>query len=152
MKRIILTFLCINLQLIVFSQNNDTSIKEIFSSILYLSDSIPVTQKLNGKDYEIILKDNLSGKLKPLKSNTSGTGFTIYKDFDCYLITASHVAKSLSLEATVGVKNIEGNSVFVKLKELLANEKALKWYDHPIADVSVLHLNIGLKDTIFQKN
>ncbi len=136
----------------VKAQNKDIDIRELFSSIVFISDSIPATQIINGKEYEIILKDPLTNKSKNLKGFKLGSGFFISKDLDIYLVTAAHVAKNLSVNAKLNYQSRNGKKREVTIKNLTtSSSNEVNWILHPTADVAVLHIPLEIIETDYFK-
>ncbi|MDT7827994.1 trypsin-like peptidase domain-containing protein [Pricia sp. S334] len=107
----------------VICQNKDKAVRKLFSSIVYLSDSI---------------------------SQRAGTGFLISKDLDDYLVTAEHVAKSISIHGSVQYRGENGTRKKIPIAHLLNSNKTnnISWIVHPTADVAVLHLGLRKMDSI----
>jgi len=80
-------------------QNKDEAVRKLFSSIVYLSDSI---------------------------SQRAGTGFLISKDIDDYLVTAEHVAKSISIHGSVQYRSEHGTRKKIPIAHLLNSNKTNK--------------------------
>jgi len=147
---IITLFCCLNQ---VKAQNKDIEIRELFSSIVFISDSIPLEKIVNNKRYEIVLKDPINGKLKDLKGFKFGSGFFIAKDLDVYLVTAAHVAKNLSVDAKLTYQSNKDIKREVRLKKLIeTNTRKINWILHPTADVAVLHIPLKIIETDYFKS
>ncbi|MCF6295496.1 MAG: serine protease [Flavobacteriaceae bacterium] len=142
---------CLSCQL--KAQSKDIDIRELFSSIVFINDSIPVTNEINGKEYEIILKDPINGKLKNLKAFKLGSGFFISKNLDIYLVTAAHVAKNLSVNTKLIYQGKNGKKREVTIKNLTGSiGTKVNWILHPSADVAVLHIPLKIIDTDYFKS
>lgn len=132
------------------SKDNDKAIRELFSSIVFISDSIPkIIDSSNGKKYQLIYKDLGTGRMldKPILS--SGSGFIISKDLDMYLVTAKHVAKNISIDGKIQFNDYQNKSKELKIKNLIKNGgkfSQLDWVFHPTADVAVLHMSGFLRN------
>lgn len=132
----------------VKAQNKDVDIRDLFSSIVYITDSIPATNTINNKEYEIVLKDPKSGKLKDLKGFKLGTGFFVSKDLDVYLVTAAHVAAGLSTNTKLTYLSKSGKKRELYISKLLEpNAKKINWILHPTADVALLHIPLKIIET-----
>lgn len=68
----------------------------------------------------------------------TGTGSFIAKGDELYIVTASHVSKSMDNSAYVIIQG--KNNLPVKI-ELIKLANPIKWIDHPEADLSILKLN-----------
>ncbi len=152
MKYTLIVLICCFVNKIV-AQNKDVDIRDLFSSIVYITDSIPVTNIVNNKEYEIVLKDPKNGKLKELKGFKLGTGFFISNDFDVYLVTAAHVAKGLSINTKLTYQSKKGNKREITIDKLIkGNPKNINWILHPTADVAVLHVPLDIIETDYFEN
>tara|TARA_R110000796_G_scaffold63858_1_gene147658 strand:+ start:6216 stop:7322 length:1107 start_codon:yes stop_codon:yes gene_type:complete len=139
----IIFLICISNCLEALGQGEDGDERVFFNSIVFLKDS--VVKKEN--NYEIYIKEISSGKIKPFKYAVTGSGFFVSKDLDTYLVTANHVANQISLEGEIYFQNINNEKRTLKLEKLA--DKNSSWISHPIADVSVLRLNIYEKDRLY---
>ena len=137
----------------ISSQNKDVYLRDFFSSVVHIADSIPATKTIKNKVYEIVLKDPKNGKLKNLNRFKLGTGFFIKKDLDVYLVTAAHVAKNLSINTKLTYQSRDGEKKQIIISELLReNTRSISWIIHPKADVAVLHIPLDIIETDFFKS
>jgi len=133
MKHIIqIIFFCFLSQ--IRAQNNDIEIRDLFSSIVFISDTISV-------------KKNIKGKQNNIKALKFGSGFLIYKHLDTYLVTAAHVAKDLSINTMLTYQSINGKKREVGIKKLLNNAKTINWILHPTADIAILHIPLKVTES-----
>lgn len=132
-----------------FAQMEDHQLRNIFNSVVFLTDSITSTHVYRGKKYEVHLKDLTSDNTFPLKNPISGTGFIINKNFDNYLVTAQHVAIGLKSSPYMVYKGKKGKKS-IKIEDLKL--KNSNWYFHPNADIAILHLKSSRINNNFWKN
>lgn len=122
MKRIIILSILILQQIMLFGQNTFTS------------------------DQLAICVVNLRCEIKPGVEET-GTGTFIENSAgELFILTASHVAKTMNSKAFIIIKGENGKPIKLKLTDL---SKDILWKNHPIADISILKINPP--DLIFKK-
>ena len=73
-------------------------------------------------------------------SPVSGSGTILSYDSAFYLLTASHVAKSMQVTAKIVFRLPVDKPFFADLAALTAS-KTFKWKVHPIADIAILELS-----------
>lgn len=124
------------------SQVGDLDLRNRFNSIVFIKDSLIKKEVINGKEFEIYLKEPGNKNPKPFKYQSSGSGFIVAKERDVYLVSAEHVVKNLSGSASIAYRSSNGKMMNLRLKDL---GKA-NWFFHPTADVAVR--KIELNDSI----
>lgn len=124
--------------------NNDDELREYFNSIVLLYEpSAPIFQKINGKTYELTLKEPWTKKQVDIPTKTLGSGFIVVRGLDFYLITAEHVAKSLNGQSQIKFRGQSGEKKVFLLSEIVDNQtktSELPWIRHQAADIAILHL------------
>src|SRR5690606_5408473 len=89
-------------------KTDDDELRDYFSSILYLTENSPKTEKINGKLYEIIYRDPWTGDILENNQPGVGSGFFIIRGIDIYLVTAEHVARMLNSSSAIKFKGWDG--------------------------------------------
>ncbi|WP_271785318.1 toxin-antitoxin system YwqK family antitoxin [Aquimarina algiphila] len=98
-----------------YSQNQDKIIRQLFSSIVFLTENRPHIKIIEGKKYEILKKDPVTNTIEPILETFSGTGFFINKGVDIYLVTAAHVAMFKTYSPTIIYNDINNVKRTIKL-------------------------------------
>jgi S1-C subfamily serine protease len=80
---------------------------------------------------------NLRKEVSPGQEKT-GTGSFVHKGNDIYIVTATHVSKSMDSSAYVIIQGKNNTPLKIQLNKL-ANP--VKWIEHPEADLSIIKLN-----------
>ncbi len=115
------------------------SIDELGRTVVFLRQRSQAIEMKAGKRVELWYKDPKTKKLEPKLNTQSGTALIVrYHGFD-YLVTAKHVAKSLSLKAEIVMNLPDGKKMSITF-EWLQKQKAIQgmqWFHHPEADMSV---------------
>jgi hypothetical protein len=141
MLRLICLLLLTIVPHITSSQSSDRSLRHIFGAIVFISDSLPSYQEINGKTYRVIFEsiDGTKTIKKPILK--TGSGFIVIRGVDVYLVTAEHVAMGITKTSTISFRNSGGKTRTIKILELLGNkEKEFRWIVNDSADVAVMHL------------
>jgi hypothetical protein len=69
-----------------------------------------------------------------------GTGiFVVKEDKEAFMVTATHVAITCNNNTQMVISDSSGNAISLKLTDFNAE---LSWIHHPIADISILRINI----------
>ena len=126
---------------IVHGQSKFSEIEKFLNNVVYLSDTKTTMEKINGKEYEIWLKDPLTNNFGPKSYQITGTGFLVYTAVDYYLVTAEHVAKSMTLDSKIVFSSGNSQPIIIKLGDIVFEKKQLQWTVHPNADVAVTRLD-----------
>ncbi|MFZ3138893.1 MAG: serine protease [Thermodesulfovibrionales bacterium] len=88
--------------------------------------------------------EDLSTTVAYLRGNKTGTGFFVVSQ-QPYLVTAAHVATSLSPQSTITMRSAGDVPVNLSFSELFPGVVQLPWHFHPEADVAVLALTLTEK-------
>ena len=129
----------------IVAQTDKSTINSLFSSVTFLNDTKIEKYKLDGKEYDVYLKEPNGNFLFPKTYRNSGSGFFINNQGSAYLVTAEHVAKFLTLNTDVIVRGENDNPMKYKLRELIAKKDTLDWTYHGKADVTAILLDLGSK-------
>ena len=90
------------------------------------------------------------GSKKPKREYDIGSGFLVADGSSLFLVTASHVAKSMTINSFVHLMGQKGEPVRLQLTELSGKKSPTNWIHHGEADVAVLELSPS--PTIFNKH
>lgn len=133
MRKIIITVVLLS----VFSSTRSQSVKGLIdtlsNSVVFLYGQY-ITQTPDNHD--LYFKDT-DGKIKPLYSTVSGTGFFVLYNNQSYLITAKHVAEKLLFNSKAVFNDINHSFKVYDLTEMQGKD-SVEWTFHPNADVAVL--------------
>ena len=124
---------------VIYGQHSKSEINKFLGVVGYLYDNKIQKEKINGKEYEIWLKEG--EHLIPKTYSETGTCFFIYTDRDQYLVTAEHVARKTSLNTDLVISSENFLPHAFKLGDIIRNKNELDWVYHPIADVAVILLD-----------
>lgn len=135
------------LPLTVICQDNPEISPEILTkSVIYLKGQRPKTEYVNNQLYELGLRAKGETNFRLYTETITGTGFFIKKETKLFLVTASHVAKSLLYNDSLITADSNGNSV-----KYLLNMKS-KWKHSDSADVAISEIqNTNQLYSIFYK-
>lgn len=125
----------------ISAQTEKSTINTLFSSVAFLNDTKVEKFKMDGKEYEVFLKEPNRNFLIPKTYNVSGSGFFVNNQGSAYLVTAEHVAKSLTLNTDVVIRGENDTPKNFKLKDLVDKKDTLEWTHHKNADVVTLLLD-----------
>lgn len=79
-----------------------------------------------------------------------GTGIFVTKNNEeCYLVTATHVASMCNANTTVLISDSSGNATSLKLVYF---NNSLAWRHHPVADISVLPVQMSFNIKLHMEN
>lgn len=114
-------------------------VDELLPAIVYLK-----------QDSAFVIKEN--GQNVKKNKTKSGTGFLVYTEKNLFLVTASHVAKSMLNTSILILRDTTGSPIILKTIELV-QDTTLNWTHHKEADVAVLKLNppVSLINSVLQK-
>ncbi|HHT9137772.1 MAG TPA: S1 family peptidase [Candidatus Wunengus sp. YC60] len=90
--------------------------------------------------------ENLSYTVVLLHSSKSngtlmvGTGFFLQTDLFSYIVTAEHVAKTLTTQSQITIRTKDGKSLTFLLTDLVQNKEGDNWPAHKEADIALLPL------------
>jgi hypothetical protein len=128
----------------VFAQAQPKIDIETMSAAVVLLESPSVaTQSIDGKSYEVVLRDPDTGRLQDKMETSVGTGVLVVDvSGQMFLVTAAHVAADTNA-ATRFVFRVQGDRPkSLKLENLLAAPIATAWSIHARSDVAAARLNI----------
>jgi hypothetical protein len=113
-------------------------IDDVFSSAVYLRQGVVKSINLNGKQYEVWLKEPTQEKYEPFLEYSSGSGFFVVVDnIHPYLITAQHVANQMTRTAKAVIRGANDTPITIALCDFVSGSK-LEWIIHDHADVAAL--------------
>lgn len=103
----------------------------------------PRTEKIqvDGREAEIWYKFASDGSVQPAIQYDSGSAFLIEASNNLFLVTASHVAKSMTADSFAVIMGTNGASDRIPLTLLAGSTSSTSWIHHAEADVAVLHLH-----------
>lgn len=115
------------------------SINDLNNAVAYLKCTYIETQVIDGKEYEVWLKNLKDKKIEPKTFSITGTGIFVQSKKNLYLITASHVAKSMNNNTDVFFRGEYDLPLTLKLNDI-TNNGSLKWLHNDSADVAIIQL------------
>jgi S1-C subfamily serine protease len=115
------------------------TIDEISRAVVFLSDNVPVVEELNGVRFEVWLKVPGTNAFIPKRSRVSGTGLIVGTSNLAYLVTAKHVAESMTAECELIMRGDKREPIHLKISSITA-QSGLRWFHHTNADISVYPL------------
>lgn len=111
-------------------------IDDVIPSIVYLKTDTVETIEREGRRLEVWLRDPKDGSAAPKITSTIGTGFLVKRGARTFLVTAQHVAFSLTERSTATLRLQDKSGRALPLKKLLLGE----WRIHSVADVAVVEV------------
>jgi hypothetical protein len=129
------------------SANAQPDVEQMEGAVVMLKCSFPVMKNMNGKDYEVWLRDRDSGVLAPaIEREEAGTGFLLQSKTNCFIGTAGHIAGSMTDRCVVTARAADNTPVQINLTDLIDSPSAdapgkVHWLRHPIADCALHPLN-----------
>jgi hypothetical protein len=135
----------------ISAQTEKSTINSLFSSVAFFSDTKVEKFKLDGKEFEVYLKEPNSNSFFPKTYRLAGSGFFVNNQGSVYLVTAEHVAKFLTFNTDVVVRGENDKPLSFKLKDLLVNKDSLNWTFNKSADIATILLDITSKIFSFIK-
>ena len=131
----------------IYCQSDSTvAIESLMKAVVYLQDERPQTEQINGKTYEVGVREIGKKEFEPLKVIIYGTGFFVKNNNKLFLVTAEHVAKDLKFNSSLITSDNNGNAIQYPL-----NSK-LKWEFCTVADAAVSIVSDSTLISIFQPN
>ncbi|MBU0477454.1 serine protease [bacterium] len=115
------------------------SIDDLSKTVVFLRQQSQQKVEVDGKLAEVWFRYPGTEDFKPMIKSNGGSGFILrYKKRD-YLVTAKHVAESLSPTGEIVMNLPEGKSASITFQWLLQENiiKGAHWFHHPKADISV---------------
>lgn len=110
------------------------------ATVVYLHKQVPDTVAIDGKTFEVGLREPGVQRFTPRMKTLFGTGFFIADGDALYLVTAKHVAKDMDPDSMATVRADLSTPHEVTLRDLSGWKASLHWKAHPTADVAVLLL------------
>ena len=135
MSKIILLILLWNTSLFAAIISRD----ELAIAVVFLRQAKVQTVDVAGAKAEVWLKLPSDAAPQPKIEYDTGTGFFVTSGKRIYLVTASHVARSMTLTAEVTMSQEKDTPFTVPLGTLAGRQDA-NWFTHPEADVALLEL------------
>ena len=131
----------------LFAQSNtDRPIRDLFGSIVHLTENIPKLHKHNRKSYYVVYREPKTDSIIEVKNPMVGSGFFLKREVDRYLITADHVARHLNGKSKICYRGpLSGQKLEFKLSDLTRDRSDtlnLNWIRHPKADIALLYLGV----------
>ena len=121
----------------VFSEGID----DVVPSIIYLRTDSVETIEHEGRKLEVWLRDPKNGNTEPKIMSTTGTGFLVKRGTRTFLVTAQHVASSLTARSIATLRLPDKSGRVVPLKKFLLGE----WRMHPSADAAAVEIAPSLE-------
>lgn len=116
------------------------TIDNLAATVVYLySDTVDRTT-IDGVVHEIGIRPVGTERFVPKTSRTSGTGFFVARGNDLFLVTAKHVAASLTPASFATINGPNGEPLTITLEDLTGWHSELRWGNHPTSDISVVRL------------
>lgn len=115
------------------------SIDELSKTVVFLRQQSQVTEVVGNKTLQVWYRDLETKEFTPKIATMSGTGVIIKHNNRDYLVTARHVASSLSPTAEIVISSLDGKSISLPFG-LLTQQRIIKgarWFHSPKIDVSV---------------
>lgn len=143
MRKLIIFFTVSIFSVEVNAQNQESTIKLVSPSVVFLNDTKIETISIGGKNFEVWLKNISNAQFIPKTSTRNGSSFLVYDSANIshFLVTADHVAKEMTLNSDIVINGPADRSIIFKLKELSLRKDSLIWTSSPAADVAVLLLD-----------
>ncbi|MFC1489816.1 serine protease [Candidatus Latescibacterota bacterium] len=113
--------------------------------IVFIVNKRIATTDFNDKEAEIWLRYSDSDEYIPKTENIYGSGFFVSNNNVLFLVTASHVAKSMTMGSNIMIMGKNGESTPIPILQLNGNTDKLNWIHHSEADVAVLELNPSIE-------
>jgi len=129
------------------------AVEELSKSVVLLRQQ-QATEIKDGKQVEVWYRDTASNKFEPKLGGPAGTGFIIRYHGNDYLVTAGHIAKSLTLPSAEVIINVAGGKSASFSFDWLSKQKethGARWFNHPKADISIFPLVYSDPSIVDQK-
>jgi hypothetical protein len=104
--------------------------------VVFLRDTVPVTEDVNGTKLEVWLKLPGSTNFAAKRRTVSGSGLCVISSNVAYLVTAKHVAIEMTEECEVLMRG-DSNTPFMLRLSTITGQPNVRWIHHPDADVSI---------------
>lgn len=117
-------------------------IDDASKSIVFLSNSIPVTQNVQGVPYEVYLKNPTNNALTAQRIPVSASGLIVATSNACYLVTAKHVASVMTPDCEMAMSGDSGEAIYLRFPTSTGQPPDIGWVNHSNANVSVCPLPV----------
>jgi hypothetical protein len=121
-------------------------------SVVFLTDSKPVTEDVNGVHYLVAFKNPTNDTFLVKRTTFSGSGAIVISSNVCYLVTAKHVALQMTPDCELLMSGDNGEPIQFKLSSITGQQPGVRWFHHPDADVSIYPLPIGTPEVLKEMN
>jgi hypothetical protein len=111
-------------------------IDDVSRSVVFLSQNLPVTEEVNGTRFEVWLKFPATNAFIPKQIRVSGSGFIVVSSNICYLVTAKHVATSMTEDCELVMRGETMEPLRYRLSSI-TGQPNIRWFHHKDADISV---------------
>ncbi len=120
-------------------QAHSGGIEFLSQSVVFLVKDVPVTEVVGGIALEVFHKMPGTNVFIPKLSRTTGTGLITVNSNLSYLVTAKHVALALQDDWEMVMRG-QSNAPLRVRTSIVTGQSGLRWFHHPVADVSVYPL------------
>lgn len=128
---------------VLSAKDNNIDLGTVSVTVVLLETIHVETTKVDGKTYEILLRDSQTGVVKEKTSKSIGTGVLIADNKNnTFLVSADHVAKKTTKGTQVVVKGEGNRPKKIALVNLLLDPKDIDWKSHSTSDVAAIRLTI----------
>lgn len=108
-------------------------------SVVFLRESLPIEEAVNGVALEVWLKLPGTNVFIPKTRTVTGTGLIVVSSDLCYLVTAKHVATNMTPQCEVVMGGERKEPLRFRLAQI-TGQPGIRWFHHTNADVSVYPL------------
>src|SRR5262245_42253863 len=121
----------------------ETDLDDLEGAVVMLRSAHPVVRNVNGKDYEVWLKNPETGEfVQPPPRVPAGTGFLVTGKKGHFLVTAGHIASDMGTNCIVTVRGSDNLPLDINLIDLIDEPPTNSglttlWHHHRIADCAV---------------
>ena len=113
---------------------------------LYIKGFNQAKELYEGKEVDVWYKNPKTGEFFPKLNWHGGTAFIVIHNKHYYLITAKHVATSLSKQAFVIGKKDNNKTISIPLSTICDATKGAKWFCHETADIAAHPFGFNVLD------
>src|SRR5262245_20478078 len=111
-------------------------------SVVRFQGKVPVTENIDGVDYEIWLKHPTNQAPFQKQATIFGSGFFVHGNL-IYLVTAKHVALKMGGDATITFRGSNEQPAELLLKDFSPNSNGSFWIVHPSVDCAIHPIGIN---------
>jgi S1-C subfamily serine protease len=126
----------------LYGQNPLVDVEQVLPCVVYIEGAKIQTHSEGGVVYDIYLRNNETGTVRPYTTTNYGTAFFVGNEINLYLVTAAHVARATSLRPSIVLSSRRSFPVVVQLRDVVDStyfkKDQLNWLFHPKADVAVI--------------